>query len=70
LSTTRSYQPAGDAVRIENGSAAATLRNNVLWAQNGFGIAVRPESRNGFGSDYNVFFRGFFGTAPWASGWA
>src|SRR5262249_46243467 len=32
------------------------LRNNILGAQNGFGIAVAPDSQAGFASDYNIFF--------------
>ncbi|MBK8017635.1 MAG: right-handed parallel beta-helix repeat-containing protein [Betaproteobacteria bacterium] len=56
------YVPAGDAMRIENASTGANLRNNIVWADNGYGIRVSADSQTGFASDNNVFFRGLFGT--------
>lgn len=50
------YQPTGDAVRILAGSANVQLRNNILWAQNGYDILVPADSQVGFQSDYNLLF--------------
>ena len=47
------YQPQGDAIRVEGNFSNAHLRNNILWAQNGYDISVDPGSQAGFQSDYN-----------------
>jgi len=50
------YQPAGDALRIDSGnppSAGIRIENNILWAQNGYDIALAPQSETGFDSDFN-----------------
>ncbi len=49
-------------MRIENASTGANLRNNIVWADNGYGIRVSADPQTGFASDNNVFFRGLFGT--------
>ena len=47
------YQPAGDAIDVQNNSLNVSLRNNILWTQAGFDINVDPTSEQGFQSDYN-----------------
>ena len=56
------YEPTGDPLRIEGASAEVQLRNNILWAENGFAVFVAQDSQAGFASDTNVFFRALFGT--------
>jgi parallel beta-helix repeat protein len=56
------FELAGDAVRLQDRSADTTLRNNILWAENGFALAVAADSETGFASDFNVFFRSLFGS--------
>ncbi|MGA2256316.1 MAG: right-handed parallel beta-helix repeat-containing protein, partial [Thermoguttaceae bacterium] len=52
------YQPSGDAIDIERGSSNIELRNNILYALNGYTIFVAPDSESGFNSDYNDLFAG------------
>ena len=52
-STTRVYQPTGDAIDIRTSSSNVTLNNNILWTQAGFDINVDATSQVGFQSDYN-----------------
>ena len=47
------YQPAGDAIDIQDDSSNVTLNNNILWTQAGYDINVDPTSEIGFQSDYN-----------------
>ena len=47
------YQPQGDAILVADHFSNVHLRNNILWAQNGFDISVDPTSEAGFQSDYN-----------------
>jgi parallel beta-helix repeat protein len=50
------YQTAGDAILADVYSVAAVgiqIENNILWAQNGYDIALDHTSENGFKSDYN-----------------
>ena len=47
------YQPTGDAVVIDQGSANVQVENNILWAVTGHDLVVAPDSENGFLSDYN-----------------
>src|SRR5262249_517802 len=49
------YQPLGDAVDIQNNSQNVHLRNNILWTQSGFAIAVASNSQLGFASNFNIF---------------
>ncbi|MEO1524779.1 MAG: right-handed parallel beta-helix repeat-containing protein, partial [Planctomycetota bacterium] len=51
------FQPtAGSSIRVTNGSADVSLRNNILWNEQGFGIIVTPDSQLGFDSDYNLIY--------------
>jgi parallel beta-helix repeat protein len=50
------YQPAGDAVRSEGASRDVRLLNNILWVADGYAVSVAADSREGFGSDYNLLF--------------
>ncbi|MGB8860330.1 MAG: right-handed parallel beta-helix repeat-containing protein, partial [Ilumatobacteraceae bacterium] len=56
------FEPTADAIRIEGASKNVNLRNDIIWAQSGLGIAVDPGSQAGFSADNNVFFRSIFGT--------
>jgi parallel beta-helix repeat protein len=60
------YQPAtGDAVQVGGpnpvsflaafGGRNVTVRNNILWAEQAYGIRMSPDSERGFASDYNNF---------------
>ncbi len=46
-------QAGGDAVRVQGGSSNVHLRNNILWAQDGYDLNVSDDSQLGFTSDYN-----------------
>ena len=50
------YQLAGDAVLLDDSSSSNSLRNNILWVQNGYDIEVASDSQNGFASDYNILY--------------
>jgi len=54
------YATSGDAVRVT--SSGTELRNNILWAENGFAIDVAAGAIAGFASDYNLFFHSPAGT--------
>jgi len=56
------FEPTADAIRIEGASKNVNVRNDIIWAQSGLGIAVTPDSQAGFSADNNVFFRSLFGT--------
>jgi parallel beta-helix repeat protein len=56
------FELTADDVRIGDGAQDTVLRNNILWAQDGSGIVVAPDSQSGFASDYNIFFRSLSGT--------
>ena len=47
------YQPTGDAVDIADTSQYVSLRNNILWTQNGYDLNVNPDSEVGISSDFN-----------------
>src|SRR5262249_45478403 len=48
------YTPAGDHVRVEDGSSDVEVRNNVFWTEDGYDLYVADDSRQGFFSDYNL----------------
>lgn len=50
------YAPSGNGVRVREGSRNITLRNNVIWAENGYALSVATDSQRGFESDYNNLF--------------
>lgn len=50
------YAPSGDGVRVREFSQNVGLRNNIIWAENGYGINVATNSQIGFESDYNNLF--------------
>ena len=51
------FQPVGgSSIRLENQSANISLRNNILWNEQGFGLIVSPDSQSGFDSDYNLIY--------------
>ncbi len=52
------YQQVGDAVRVESSSVDVRLRNNILWVESGYAIAVSEDSLQGFDSDYNLVHQG------------
>jgi parallel beta-helix repeat protein len=52
------YQIVGDAVRVEGASRNVTLRNNLLWAEEGFDLYITPDSQTGFRSDDNLLHQG------------
>jgi len=56
------FELTGDTLRIEGGAQNVHLRNNILWAENGFGVALAADSQTGFASDTNIFFHSIFGT--------
>ncbi|WP_457423984.1 right-handed parallel beta-helix repeat-containing protein [Roseateles sp. P5_E7] len=56
------FEPTADAIRIEGASKNVNVRNDIIWAQSGIGIAVDADSQAGFSADNNVFFRAIFGT--------
>ncbi len=41
-------------MRVESGSVDVRLRNNILWVESGYAIAVAADSLQGFDSDYNL----------------
>ena len=47
------YQTTGDAIVLENSSENISLRNNILWTQNGYDLNVNPDSEVGISSDFN-----------------
>jgi hypothetical protein len=55
------YQPIGDAVRVEGGSANIQLRNNALWAEAGTVVSIANDSQAGLRSDYNNLLAGATG---------
>jgi hypothetical protein len=48
------YAPAGDNLRVEDGSSDVEVRNNVFWAESGYDIYVADDSQAGFFSDFNT----------------
>ncbi len=50
------YAPVGDGVRIQGSSQNIELRNNIIWAENGYALSVATDSQRGFASDYNNLF--------------
>jgi len=56
------FEPTADAIRITGGSSAAEVRNNIVWAQVGYGIYVDDDSQGSFFSDYNLLHTGDSGT--------
>ncbi len=52
------HQPAGDGVRAESSAygtvSGLTLRNNVIWTEQGYGLSIPPDCQTGFQSDYNL----------------
>ena len=50
------FELTADTLRIQGGAQNVDLRNNILWAENGFGIALAADSQTGFASDTNIFF--------------
>lgn len=57
------YTASGDAVRVRDGSVAVSLRNNILWTDNGYNLYIATDSQRGFASDYNNLFTASPGTA-------
>jgi hypothetical protein len=47
------YAPAGDAIRLENFADAVAIRNNIVYAESGYGLYVAADSQFGYTSDYN-----------------
>lgn len=47
------YQPSGNGIQVQGSSQNVTLRNNNVWSEAGFAIAVASDSESGFSSDYN-----------------
>ncbi|HEV3341825.1 MAG TPA: right-handed parallel beta-helix repeat-containing protein, partial [Pirellulales bacterium] len=63
------YQPQGDALDIDGGSPAVSVRNNVLWSQAGYDISVANDSQSGFASDFNDLYASGTGKVGlWQSG--
>ncbi|MEP7157786.1 MAG: right-handed parallel beta-helix repeat-containing protein [Chloroflexota bacterium] len=48
------YQPVGDAIRVEGGSANVHVRNNIVCVDAGYDLSVAPDSQSGFSSDHNL----------------
>ena len=46
------YQIAADAIKLVS-APAVTLRNNILWTQNGYDLELDAASQTNFVSDYN-----------------
>ncbi len=65
LQTTRSIPPSGDGVRVQNSSGNVTLKNNIVWTENGYDIYVATNSQTGFASDYNNLFTSGGGKVVW-----
>lgn len=47
------YAPLGDAIRITDGSSNVEVRNNILWAEQGYDLYVSNNSQSAVASDYN-----------------
>ena len=47
------YSPTGDNIRLLSGASEVEIRNNILWAEDGYDIFVANDSQDGFFSDYN-----------------
>ena len=47
------FSTTGDLIRVEAGSSAVEMLNNVLWTEGGFDLFVADDSHSGFFSDYN-----------------
>ena len=47
------YQLVGDAIQVGQSSQDLQLRNNILWASDGYDLVVAADSQRGFHSDYN-----------------
>lgn len=50
------YVAAGNAVQVDQSSKNVGLKQNILWAQAGYDIAVDTNSQQGFASDWNNLF--------------
>jgi Ca2+-binding RTX toxin-like protein len=48
------HQDTGTALRIQNATVGANLRNNIFWIVDGQGISVSNNSQTRFQSDYNL----------------
>ncbi len=60
------HQVSGSAIELSGNSNETRLRNNILWAIDGYAIAVQDDSQFGFDSDYNLFYIGGAGKlASW-----
>lgn len=63
------FQPLGDALDIDGGSTAAAVKNNILWSQTGYDLAVATDSQTGFASDFNdLYVSGAGNVGLWQSG--
>ncbi len=49
------YQVVGDAIDLFGTSTNADIRNNIIVALSGIGVAVSNASQAGFSSNYNIF---------------
>ncbi|MEZ6109567.1 MAG: right-handed parallel beta-helix repeat-containing protein [Pirellulaceae bacterium] len=48
------YQAAGNGVVVSDYSEGVTLRDNIVWVEQGVGISVAADSQIDFASDFNL----------------
>ncbi len=56
---------AGDGIHVQSGASAATIRNNIVWTQDGYDLYVANDSQAGLASDYNNLFTSGAGKLVW-----
>ncbi len=52
------YAVEGDNIRVEDISSNIEIRDNILWAEQGYDIYVANDSQNGYFSDFNTLHAG------------
>ena len=50
------YMDSGEALRVQNSVSNITIRNNILWVDDGYDLSVDATSQIGFDSDFNILY--------------
>ena len=59
------FAPQGQGIYLDDWTRQTTIRNNIVWAQQGFDLKVETDSQAGLDTDYNNYYSSGTGQPVW-----